>query len=75
ALAPDDYHAVMHAGQLALNAGDLSSAMDLLLTALGRNDKIPAVHDSLAEIYDALGEKKQASAHRAKAVRLRKRKK
>ncbi len=75
ALAPDDYHAPLHAGQLALNAGDLSTAMDLLLSALERNDKIADTHESLAEIYDALGETKQASAHRAKAVRLRKRKK
>ncbi len=75
ALAPDDYHAPLHAGQLALNAGDLSTAMDLLLSALERNDKIADTHESLAEIYDALGETKQASAHRAKAARLRKRKK
>ena len=75
ALAPDDYHAPLHAGQLALNAGDLSTAMDLLLSALERNDKIADTHESLAEIYNALGETKQASAHRAKAVRLRKRKK
>ena len=75
ALAPDDYHAPLHAGQLALNAGDLSTAMDLLLSALERNNKIADTHESLAEIYDALGETKQASAHRAKAARLRKRKK
>lgn len=75
ALAPDDYHAPLYAGQLALNAGDLSTAMDLLLSSLERNDKIADAHESLAEIYDALGENKQASAHRAKAVKLRKRKK
>ncbi|MDE6332811.1 MAG: tetratricopeptide repeat protein [Muribaculaceae bacterium] len=74
ALAPDDYHAALHAGKLALNAGDLSTAMDLLLSALDRNDRIADTHDSLAEIYDALGEKKQASVHRAKAVKIRRKK-
>ena len=51
------------------------TTMDLLLSALERNDKIADTHESLAEIYDALGESRQATAHRNKAARLRKRKK
>lgn len=74
-LAPDDYHAPLYAGQLALNAGDLSAAMDLLLSSLERNDKIADTHDALAEIYSALGEKRQATSHSNKAARLRKKKK
>lgn len=68
-----DYHAPMHAAELARSIGDIPAAMDLLLVAHKRNPDIPAIHDSLAEIYLAIGEADLADIHHARARKLRRR--
>ncbi len=51
-----------------------AEALDCLLTALDRNDKIPQIHEALADLYDSIDDSAEADMHRALAARLRKKK-
>lgn len=68
----DDYRAPLEAGRLLLCRGDIAGAMEQLMISLDINDKIPAIHDSLAEGYGKVGDKKMALRHKKIADRLRK---
>lgn len=67
----EDYRPLYEAGRLLVNGGDLAQGMDLLLRALDRNDKIPEIHDALAEGYERVDDENNAAAHRRTAKKLR----
>lgn len=67
----EDYRLLYEAGRLLVNGGDLAQGMDLLLRALDRNDKIPEIHDALAEGYERVDDENNAAAHRRTAKKLR----
>lgn len=69
-LAPDDYRPPLELGLVYASVGDLHNALDRLLVALGRNDRIPAIHNSLADIYDTLDMDNKAEYHRKIAKKL-----
>lgn len=71
----DDYRAPYEAGRLAINYGDIAQGMDLLLQALDRNGKIAAVHLSLADGYEKVGDEKSAAIHRREAEKLSRKRK
>lgn len=68
---PADYRAPYELGRFFLSCGDYSNALDRLLVALGRNANVPEVHETLAEIYEAVEESKTARHHRMIAAKLR----
>lgn len=70
----ENHRPLCEAGRLLVNGGDLAQGMDLLLRALDRNDKIPEIHDALAEGYERAGDESNAAAHRLTAKKLRARK-
>ncbi len=71
---PCDYRPPFELGRFFLSCEDYSNALDRLLSALERNDKVPEVHEALASLYDAIGESRQAEHHRKSAARLRRKK-
>ena len=68
---PADYRAPYELGRFFLSCGDYSNALDRLLVALDRNANVPEVHESLAEIYEAVEDDKSARQHREIAAKLR----
>lgn len=74
-LAPYDYRPPYELGKFFLSCDDLSNALDRLLIALDRNENMPAVHDTLAELYDHIEDQRSATMHRTIAIRLRSKKK
>lgn len=66
-----DYRAPYELGRFFLSCGDYSNALDRLLVALGRNGNVAEIHDSLAEIYEAVDDAKSARHHRKLAAKLR----
>ncbi len=69
--APSDWRAPFELGRFFLACGDLSNALDSLLVAVGRGPDVPAIHESLAEIYDAADDPERAAFHRRAASKLR----
>lgn len=72
ALDTDDYRALLEAGRLLIDTGDVAVGMDYLLRALQRNAKIAAVHLALADGYERIGDDGNAAIHRKKASKLSK---
>ena len=68
---PSDYRAPYELGRFFLSCGDYSNALDRLLVAHGRNAGVAEIHDTLAEIYEAVDDSKSARRHRKLAARLR----
>lgn len=67
-----DWHAPYELGRHYAAAGDPANALDRLMLALERNDRIAVIHDAAAEVYEGVGDKSSARAHRTMARNLRK---
>ncbi len=66
-----DYRAPYELGRFFYSCDDFTNALDRLLVAVERNDKVADVHDLIADIYDAVDESRQARTHRKLAAKLR----
>lgn len=69
---PDRYEAPYQLGALFLSAGDVSNAVNFLNKAQKAKPDEPAIHDALADAFEAAGDEAQARRHRRRAVTLRK---
>lgn len=67
-----DWRAPYELGRHYAAAGDPANALDRLMLALERNDRIAVIHDAAAEVYECVGDKSSARAHRTMARNLRK---
>lgn len=67
----EDWRALYHAGKMMMD-NDITVAMEYLLHALQRNEKIAEVHFALAEGYEKVGDEFQAEEHRKIGNKLKK---
>lgn len=74
-LDPHDYRAPLEAGVLYYSIGDIHNSLDRLMVALGRNEKIAAIHNALADTYDSIDMPEEAEMHRETEKKLRRKKK
>ncbi len=68
---PSDYRAPFELGRFFLSCGDYANALDRLLVAVERNANVADVHESLAELYEAVEDSKSARQHCKLAAKLR----
>lgn len=67
-----DWRAPYELGRHYGAAGDPANALDRLMLALERNDRIAVIYDAAADVYEGVGDKSSARAHRTMARNLRK---
>ncbi len=73
-LAPDCHRAPLELGMLYFATGDYHNALDRLMVAEKINNRSAAVHLAMADVYEATGDDESAAAHKAKAAKLKKKK-
>lgn len=72
-IEPENYNAPFQLGNIYLSQGEMYDAVNWYLVALSNNEKEPAVHARLTEVYDKIGDEEQAEYHRQLAKKLRNR--
>lgn len=74
-LEPNHYNALFQLGNVYMSVDDYSPALDWYLKALSANEKEPAIHSKLADLYEKVGEYTAADHHRKMAKKMRTRRK
>ena len=66
-----DYRPPYELGRFFQSCEDYTNALNCFLKALERNDRVALIHDSLADLYDAVDDLRLAKRHRKAAAKLR----
>lgn len=73
--APTDWLALSALADIYMGTHAYAEALDCLLQAVERCPEVAALHESLAALYEAIGDAHEAEIHRYTAEKLRKKKK